>query len=404
MEYDTSTGERIRHYRERRALSRPTLAGQVGRSASWLEKVERGERFAENIHVLLELARVLKVDLSDLLGPGLELPPNGGGPEDLPKGLPALRRCLYVPDGFVEQDRDPERIDLSELASRVEQARDARYAGRYVLLATLLPDAIGDARALAQHLAGDEQRRAWTLLSQVYRQAALLCLNLREPDLGLLAADRGVATAQRADDVIEIACATWQLSLTLLSAGYLDGCQAVGTHGAALVEPGDDASPEQLSVWGATALTCSIAASRAYDHGRMRETLSQASWAAERLPDGWIDPATAFCGTNVAFHEISAAHDSGDPVETLRLTDQVDFDGLPWPARQARTWLDVARAHGLRRNDAAAVATLLEAERVAPDTLRYDRSAHDLVGVLLRRERKSATPGLRGLAQRLGIQ
>ncbi|MGH8904540.1 MAG: helix-turn-helix domain-containing protein, partial [Egibacteraceae bacterium] len=402
--HNVSVGERIRYWRELRTLSRPVLAGQVGRSESWLEKVERGERPADNVHVLLHLARVLKVELGDLLGPGAKLPPDGGGPQDLPKGLPALRRSLYWPDALAEPDRDPERIDLGGLAARIEQAYTASMNGQWTKLALLLPDAIADARALAYHLAGDGQRRAWALLSHAYRLASELCRELRECDLAWIAADRAVAAAERADDRLHMALATRGLSIALLSAGHLDACRAVGARGAALVEQGlESAPPEQVSAWGAIMLASSIAASRAYDHADVRELQSRARWASGLLPDGWIDPVTAFCPTNVAFHAVNAAYDSGDPVEALRLADQVDFDGLPFPSRQARTWLDVARSHGLRRQDGSAVGVLLEAERVAPERMRYDRGAHDLVTVLLRRERKSATPGLRGLAQRLGV-
>ncbi|MGH8885445.1 MAG: helix-turn-helix domain-containing protein [Egibacteraceae bacterium] len=404
MEHHVSVGERIRYWRERRGHSRPVLAGLVGRSASWLEKVERGDRPADNVHVLLHLARVLKVELGDLLGPGAELPPDGSGPQDLPKGLPALRRCLYWPDALVEPDRDPERIDMGNLAARIEQAYTASMNGQWTRLALLLPDAIADARALARHLTGDGQRRAWALLSHAYRLASELCRELRECDLAWIAAERAVAAAERADDRLHMALATRGLSVVLLGAGHLDVCRAVSARGAALVEDGlECAPPEQVSAWGAIMLASSIAAARAYDHAGNRELLSRARWAAGLLPDGWIDPVTAFCPTNVAFHEINAAYDSGDPVEALRLADLVDFDGLPFPHRQARTWLDVARSHGLRRNDGAAVGVLLEAERVAPERMRYDRGAHDLVAVLLRRERKSATPGLRGLAQRIGV-
>lgn len=404
MDHNASVGERIRYWRERRGHSRPVLAGQVGRSESWLEKVERGERPADNVHVLLHLARVLKVELGDLLGPGAELPPDGGGPQDLPKGLPALRRSLYWPDALVEPDHDQERIDLGGLAARIEQAGSVRQKGQWTRLALLLPDAIADARAPAYHLTGDAQRRAWTLLSHAYRLASGLCRDLRERDLAWIAAERAVAAAERADDRIQMALAAKALSKALLSAGHLDACRALGARGAALVEEGlKGAPPERVSAWGAIILTSSIAAARAYDHADERELLSRARWGAGLLPDGWIDPVTAFCPTNVAFHEIHAAYDSGDPVEALRLADAVEFDGLPFPSRQARTWLDVARSHGLRSQDGSAVGALLEAERVAPERIRYDRGAHDLVAVLLGRERKSATPGLRGLARRIGV-
>lgn len=77
MDQHTSVGQRIRYWRKRRGIEVAVLAGLVGRSTSWLEKVERGDRVCEKVSVLLALANVLKIGLGDLIG-GAELPPNGG--------------------------------------------------------------------------------------------------------------------------------------------------------------------------------------------------------------------------------------------------------------------------------------------------------------------------------------
>jgi hypothetical protein len=81
----------------------------------------------------------------------------------------------------------------------------------------------------------------------------------------------------------------------------------------------------------------------------------------------------------------------------------VDIDEFGGGERPARFLIDVAHAHTLRRDDGAAVAVLLEAERHAPEIVRYTVLAHEIVHVCLGRERRSRTPGLRGLAQRLGV-
>jgi hypothetical protein len=46
---------------------------------------------------------------------------------------------------------------------------------------------------------------------------------------------------------------------------------------------------------------------------------------------------------------------------------------------------------------------MLQAERFNPEGLSYNMLARDLVRALLRRERRQATPGLRGLARRLHV-
>jgi hypothetical protein len=93
----------------------------------------------------------------------------------------------------------------------------------------------------------------------------------------------------------------------------------------------------------------------------------------------------------------------GDPVEALRLADGIRVEEMPSEERPATFLIEVAHAHVLRRDDGAAVAALLEAERYAPEMIRYSVLSHEIVHVCLSRERRARTPGLRGLAGRLGV-
>ncbi len=70
-------GERIAAYRRRRGLSQAALAGLVGRSESWLSQVERGVRAVDNLPVILDLARVLRVEPQRLIGRPWQYAPNG---------------------------------------------------------------------------------------------------------------------------------------------------------------------------------------------------------------------------------------------------------------------------------------------------------------------------------------
>lgn len=62
----STTGQRIATHRRRRGLSQAALAGLVGRSESWLSQVERGVRSVDRLSVLLDMARVLHVDVEAL--------------------------------------------------------------------------------------------------------------------------------------------------------------------------------------------------------------------------------------------------------------------------------------------------------------------------------------------------
>jgi transcriptional regulator with XRE-family HTH domain len=65
---ERTMGERIMRYRVRAGLSRAQLSGLIGRSPSWLYKVERGVLPADRLSDLANLTRILKVQLSELVG------------------------------------------------------------------------------------------------------------------------------------------------------------------------------------------------------------------------------------------------------------------------------------------------------------------------------------------------
>jgi transcriptional regulator with XRE-family HTH domain len=60
-------GERVAYYRRRRGLSQVTLSELVGRTESWLEKVENGRAALDRVSLIVQLANALDVSLHDLL-------------------------------------------------------------------------------------------------------------------------------------------------------------------------------------------------------------------------------------------------------------------------------------------------------------------------------------------------
>lgn len=87
----------------------------------------------------------------------------------------------------------------------------------------------------------------------------------------------------------------------------------------------------------------------------------------------------------------------GDPLRVLSDATTVNTDALPVAlnGRRAQLPLDIAAAQSQRRHDPEAVYHLREAERIAPELLRYYVGAHTLLRELLRRERRGRTPALR---------
>src|SRR5215204_547785 len=133
--------------------------------------------------------------------------------------------------------------------------------------------------------------------------------------------------------------------------------------------------------------------------------VGEAKTAARRLGTDHADLHTIFGPTSLAIQGVQVAAELGDGREVLRRARFVEPSRLPPYLLERRTHLliDVARGHAHRADDPSAVATLQEAEQLAPEEVRYNPIASELVMVLLKRERRAATPGLRDLSARIGV-
>ncbi len=170
-----SVGERIADWREKRKRKQDAVAGLVGRSTSWLSKVERGEIVMDSISVMFAIARVLKVGPWELL-PKLGLPPNGGKPLDRPKGIHAVRRAVLLdPPG----DRGPPSAD--RLRADVEAMGRLLARGSVEARAALIPDLLLAGRVAA----AKEVPGAWWCLAEFYWMASELALTVGEAELAV---------------------------------------------------------------------------------------------------------------------------------------------------------------------------------------------------------------------------
>ncbi len=393
MDNDTPIGKRIAYYRNRIGMSQRTLAQLIGKSTVWLSKVERGALLMDSITVLHRLANILKVDIWQLM-PKLGLPPNGGASLDPPNGIPAIRRSVFL------DPRDSAPPAREWLAGRVAYAERLIADGRFHAVALLLPELVNAARTFS---ASGGEPAGWGYLARTYIAASSLARNVGEPELAWLTADRAVTAARRSDDPVLVASCVRMLGGALLHTGCFDEAGAVCSDGADALAPTDGSRLEVWSLWGSLKLSEAISAVRLEDPANARRTLLDARTAADRVGPGRNDYWEAFGPANVSAHEIAVALEAHDPLEALRVGDRLEVDDLPHPERRARVLIDIARAHRLRENDGATVAALLEAERHAPEVVRHQALARELVRICLHRARQSATPGLSGLASRLAI-
>jgi hypothetical protein len=132
--------------------------------------------------------------------------------------------------------------------------------------------------------------------------------------------------------------------------------------------------------------------------------LATASRLADLLAHDGNHWWTAFGPSNVLIHRASVAAEFGDPSGVLRVATEIDTEAMPAGLHggRSRPHIDLAWAQAQAKNDMEAILHLQQAERVAPESIRYHTIARELVRELLKRSRKP-TPALTAIATRAGV-
>jgi transcriptional regulator with XRE-family HTH domain len=397
-----AVGERIAAYRRRRGLSQAALAGLVGRSESWLSQVERGIRSVDRLSVILDLAKILHVEVEALTGQPWQYAPNGSSLVD---GLDDVRRFFSQYDNLLGLTRRND-VDVADVRQRVNAAHRAYQAAEYEHVVRALPALLSLADPLKVTASGSVRREALTSYVNAYAMAAKLLTKMGAADLALLSADRAASAAVDADSVGPRGMAAYQVVCALLRADRAEDAERLAVRMAEVVhrEAGPE-HPEATSVAGALWLISAVIAGRRTDRAEAWRRLDQAEALAVMLGHDGNYAWTAFGPTNVAIHRVSVAAELGDPGEAIRAADAVNPDLLPvgLSSRRAQVHLDLAWAQVQRKRDADALLHLMEAEQTAPEMVRYNVMARELIREMLARQKKSKTSALHRLAVRAGV-
>ncbi|MFI6986492.1 helix-turn-helix domain-containing protein [Embleya sp. NPDC050154] len=396
-----TVGQRVSYWRERRGLSQRELAIRLGKSASWMQKVESGERALERLPVLDALAEALRVDLQVLLGRDLMRDSDMclDGVE-----VAAIRRALERYDHLLTAPGVA--VDRGRLRIGVHYAWVAFAGTDYGTLGRTLPHLIDRAQAAVATADGDDAAEASGLLAQAYQIASSTLRKLGENELAWLAADRSLAASERSGDPQLTGTGAYRVANALLAKGRCDAAHDLNRLAADRLATGEPApSRGRLAVFGTLVLQAGIAAARAGRDRDVHALLAEADTAARHVGEGRDDYRTSFGPTNVGVHRVSACVELGDGAAAIAAAARIGQGGLAGlrPERRANHLVDVARAH-LQTGDAEqALTALLEAEHLAPAEVRCRPLARNVVTDLHRRSRGGAPWPLRELAERAGL-
>ncbi|HET6214667.1 MAG TPA: helix-turn-helix domain-containing protein, partial [Micromonosporaceae bacterium] len=201
-------GRRVAYWRARRKMSQQVFADRLGKSKSWVDKVERGVRRLDKFSVVYDIADVLQVDVQLLLGKDPERRPDNINCIDQVE-VEEIRAALERYDQMSAFSQvPPDAPALAEMRKAVGHAWLSYQHAKYGVLARSLPRLLRDAQAADVAFASaGEPSSAAHLLGQVYQIGSSVLRKLGEHELAWLAADRSIAVAQRTGDQLLAGCA-----------------------------------------------------------------------------------------------------------------------------------------------------------------------------------------------------
>jgi len=393
---DRELGRRIGYWRRRRKLTQAVFADRIGRSKSWVEKVERGERSAGRLSVLDGICEVLQVDLAALVGeePG-RMPQACLDDSEVERIRSSLERYAFD----APADSGP---DMASLRRQLDHGWTAFEFADYQVMGTVLPDLLDAAQQAHAALNSPESA---AVLVKVYQVIASTLRKLGEHTLAWLAGDRGVVIAQRAEDLAAVAGAGFRIANALLSMGRANQALTLNLSLADQLEP--ECGAEGLrALYGHVLLQGAMAAAALGDDGRAGELIAAAREAARFVAVGNDHYRLAFSPVNVALHEVAALVALGENGRAVEVADTISGEGLRLlrKERRAALMVDIARACSQAGNRDEAVRRLLAAEQIAASEVRCRPVAQAAIADLLHRCRGTPSLTLVGLAERAGVR
>ncbi|WP_328346208.1 helix-turn-helix domain-containing protein [Micromonospora sp. NBC_00421] len=383
-------GRRVARWRVRRRMTQQMLADRLGKSKSWVDKVERGVRALDRYSVIQEIAEVLRVDPALLLGTGLPSPGRAGGLD----GVDGLRAAL------ARYDLTAAVVPSATLERHVAHAWLTYQHAHYAQVVRALPGLLDAARS--RHATAPQG--AAELLVQTYRVASAVLVKLGEADLGWLAADRAMAVAGDDPALAGTAAVAVGQALRALGRGRLALAVTVVAARRVAPRPVRDAPAARQALCGTLLLQSALAAAEHGDTRRVDELIDLTAGIANRVGGGDDPHRICFGPVAVELARVVAAVEMGDGGEAVYRHEQVTrregWRLLPAEYRAAYL-VDAARAYLQVGDLFGAGRVLVDADGIAPAEVRCRPVARTVIAELARGRPTAA--GVARLATLVGL-
>jgi tetratricopeptide (TPR) repeat protein len=269
------------------------------------------------------------------------------------------------------------------LRARTDEACTLAGAGQFADLADVLAELLPALEAAVRSGRPADQGDRHELMAMAYQACAAALARLGETEAAWVAADRAMAAAERAGNLVLVAASAHRLASVFLSAQrYALAEETARTTIAALGGLASLGDPDAVALCGALSLLRAAIAARAGRQGTAYGHLTRARHLAARLGGQRAGGAPEFGPETVAVYEIAVCVDLGDAGHALRVAAATDLTALS-PGRRARVLIDVARAHTLRDQADQAAAALAAAAAVGPGYVTGSERAREVMDSLL---------------------
>lgn len=401
----TDIGHRARAIRRRRGLGLDAAAGLAGISKSYLSRLERGQRGFERRGLLEDLARALSYSVADLTGQPY-LPPDRESAQ-AKQVITQIERGLN--EATLDDVPDIAPRPLVELAAWVRESALLRDTARYRRSGEDIDAALIE---LQSHLVtgdGGERQRAAELLTEAAYHAFVLATTFGYLHLAQLAARRAFHVARITERPELAAFAMFARAPSVARTGGRGRAMRMLDRAIIDVEPRAEIQNWQTlgaEMFGLLHLMGAHFAARGNRADLAADHVTEAGRVAARTGEH-NGLGQHFGPANVAVWRVAIGAEiagAGPAVAENAQLSPIDLDVLNSTDRTAALHFDLARcwaqAEGSR--DTEAIRHLDTADRIAPQRIRNDPIARELVTTLRRRGRRRVWE-LDSLRNRFGV-
>ncbi|MBF9135225.1 helix-turn-helix transcriptional regulator [Plantactinospora sp. S1510] len=390
-------------------------AGRLcGYSGSTMSRFETGRRKLTDVNVLHRLA--------DALG----IPPGMLGLTSV-NNRPATTAAVRVPEGRSIDGGDMDRrnllagvlvtlatppavggpsaaraaavlpVSLDRLRAELAAGRADFAAARYEQLARRLPGLVQAAEATWDATAHDRRAGAGAFVALSHDLGARLMIKMHHTEGAAACSVRASQAARVCGEPAIVALVDRTVTVVMRRTGQARQAQPVLLDAATRLRADTGlASGRDASLYASMLATAAYTAAIADRRDDALTLVEEAEGALGRGGGG-------FTPNDLTLYKAGVARMLGDYGHAVSLIGRVRLDLLPTPERRARYWEDAALSWVGRGRPGRAYEALREAERAAPQEVRYRPWAKQLTSRLLAGGACSELPDLRQFATRVGV-